>query len=368
MLRTVEDNLNRLYYGDNLDVLPRLENKSVDLIYLDPPFKSAKQYNVIFKKYGEPSSAQIHAFDDTWSWSLESEASLRSLTDAHVPPQVKAFIGAMFQVLGKNDMMAYLVMMAPRLIELRRVLKFTGSIYLHCDPTASHYLKLLMDQIFGVDNFLNEVVWCYGLGGSSNRYWPRKHDVLLWYSRKVGDQYFVADQIPATSNRMRGMNKKALDYWCIPTINNKARERLGYPTQKPLALLERVVRSSCPEGGVVLDPFCGCGTAVDAAQSLRRRWIGIDIAYIAVDLICNRLAGRYGKEILSTFKVEGVPQDMEGVCALARQNKIDFERWAVSLVCGQPTQAVTECPSLVTTEGRSTRTRVPLTRDPYATA
>ena len=331
---------NTLYYGDNIDVLPRIATGSVDLIYLDPPFKSDRQYNAIFHTLtGDPSPAQIHAFDDTWTWGTEAEASYASIVGGSVPPEVVVFVRAMSSVLGKSDMMAYLVMMAPRLVEMQRVLKDTGSIYLHCDPTASHYLKLLMDVVFGHENFLNNVVWLYGLGGSSRRYWPRKHDDLLWYSREHDKQFFVADMVPATSNRMKGQLKKALDYWDIPSINNMSHERLGYPTQKPIELLERVVRSSCPEDGVVLDPFCGCGTALDAAQFLGRQWIGIDITYIAIDLIRNRLTGRYGKDIRDTFTVDGIPRDIEGADALAHKNKIDFERWAVSLVKGQPTKA-----------------------------
>lgn len=341
-LRDIRSRPNTLYYGDNLDVLRQhIEDKSVDLVYLDPPFKSDARYNVLFRTtQGSPSPAQIHAFDDTWSWTVESEETYQELLrNRATPSSVQVFVNAMFQVLGKSDMMAYLVMMAPRLVELRRVLKDTGSIYLHCDPTTDHYLKLLMDQVFGVANFLNEVVWCYGLGGSSPRYWPRKHDTLLWYSRSENKHFFTPDLVPATSNRMKGDLKKAPDFWDIPTINNMAHERLGYPTQKPLALLERVVRSSSPPDGIVLDPFCGCGTAVDAAQGLGRRWIGIDIAYIAVDLIRNRLIGRYGREILTQFRMLGIPQDIDGARALAISNKIDFERWAVSLVNGQPTPA-----------------------------
>jgi site-specific DNA-methyltransferase (adenine-specific) len=331
---------NVLYYGDNLDVLHRyVKDESVDLVYLDPPFNSNASYNVLFKTHsGEQASAQIHAFDDTWEWSHQADNTYSELTTGATPVHVAKFMVAMMAVLGRTDLMAYLVMMTPRLIELRRVLKPTGSIYLHCDPTASHYLKMLMDAVFGADNFLNEVIWCYGLGGSSARYWPRKHDDILWYSQQPDGQYFVADMIPATSNRMAGELKKALDYWEIPTINNMAKERLGYPTQKPLALLERIVRSSCPEGGIVLDPFCGCGTTIDAAQELKRGWIGIDITYIAIDLIIKRLRHRYGPDIRSTFTTNGIPEDIQGAEALFARNPFDFERWAISLVGGEPNQ------------------------------
>ena len=364
-------NYNTLFYGDNLEVLPRIASDSVDLIYLDPPFKSDAQYNVLFRTLkGDPSSAQIHAFDDTWSWGVEAEAALASIEAGSVPPEVAVFIHAMFSVLKKSDMMAYLVMMAPRLVEMRRVLRSTGSIYLHCDPTASHYLKLLMDAVFGVKFFQNEIIWQYSIGGRSRRYFPRKHDVIFFYTKSsdyvfndkdvrvpmdAGTKSFGGrleeDEDGRKYRLVWGTGRKKLykyyldegklpeDVWPIQSIQSQDAERLGYPTQKPLALLDRIVRASSPPGGVVLDPFCGCGTAVDAAQQLGRQWIGIDVAYIAIDLIRNRLVGRYGPDILSTFHTDGIPQDVEGAYALADANKIDFERWAVSMVHGQPTKA-----------------------------
>jgi site-specific DNA-methyltransferase (adenine-specific) len=255
----------------------------------------------------------------------------------------------MLAILGKSDMMAYLVMMAPRLTEMRRVLKETGTIYLHCDPTASHYLKLLMDTVFGGANYQNEVIWSYRTGGVSKKRWARKHDVLLFYSRS-GPFYFKAmqerqyyDKPFFTSQQDENGRFYAdvylRDVWDIPAVINVSKERLGYPTQKPIALLERIIEASCPDGGVVLDPFCGCGTAVDAAQELGRQWIGIDITYIAIDLIRNRLVGRYGAAIQSSFRTDGIPQDVESADDLAHRNKLDFERWAVSLVKGQPTKA-----------------------------
>ncbi len=329
---------NELYYGDNLEVLPqRVGDETVDLIYLDPPFNSKRSYNVLFKrKSGEEPPAQIQAFDDTWTWDQGSQAAYQELVGGSAPVRVADTIEAMRRMLGENDVLAYLVMMTPRLLELHRVLKPTGSVYLHCDPTASHYLKLMMDSVFGPENFLNEVVWLYGLGGSSSRYWPRKHDTIFWYSKMPNGHYFKADQIPATSHRMEGQLKKAPDYWAIPTINNKAKERLGYPTQKPLELLKRIVRSSSRPGELVLDPFCGCGTTVDAAQQLGRRWIGIDITYLAVDLIDKRLRHSYGDSVASTYEIHGIPRDLEGAHALFARSPLDFERWSVSLVGGQP--------------------------------
>jgi DNA modification methylase len=363
---------NTLFYGDNLDVLPRIASESVDLIYLDPPFKSDRQYNVLFRTVkGDPASAQIHAFDDTWSWSIEAETTYQTFTAAPATSsELVTFLRAMFQVLGKSDMMAYLVMMAPRLVEMKRVLKQSGSIYLHCDPTSSHYLKLLMDSVFGVGHFQNEIIWQYSVGGRGKKHFARKHDVIFFYSKT--DEFIFNEKdvrIPMDAGTKSfggrleededgrkyrlvwGTGRKKLykyyldegklpeDVWPIQSIQSQDAERLGYPTQKPLALLDRIIKASSPPGGVVLDPFCGCGTAVDAAQALDRKWVGIDIAYIAIDLIRNRLIGRYGKDVRSTFGLDGIPQDNEGADALANSNKIDFERWAVSMVNGQPTKA-----------------------------
>jgi site-specific DNA-methyltransferase (adenine-specific) len=242
--------------------------------------------------------------------------------------------------IGKNSLSAYLVEMAVRLVELRRVLKDTGSLYLHCDPTASHYLKIILDAIFGVENFLNEVIWMYGLGGSSSRYWPRKHDVILWYSKTPDGQYFEADMIPAKSNAMKGLLKKAPDYWDIPSLNNMAAERLGYPTQKPLALLERIIRSSCPPDGIVLDPFCGCGTAVAAAQVLGRKWIGIDITYLAIAVMKKRLLDHFPE--LGRIRVVGAPTEMSGLRKLAADDvngRYQVQWWALDQLGATPRDA-----------------------------
>ena len=340
---------NTLFYGDNLDVLPRVDPSSVDLIYLDPPFNSNATYNVLFKSLkGDPASAQIHAFGDAWKWSIEAESTYESFTSGFSPTPVVVFLRAMFQVLGKSDMMAYLVMMAPRLVEIRRVLKPSGLMYLHCDPTAGHYLKLLADSVFGPDNLRNEIIWYYNSGARKKSDFGKRHDLIFRYSKS--DDYYFDDNavrepyspdinIPKSKAHYYDPRGKVMDdVWRIPIIpQNDKKERLGYPTQKPIALLKRIIESSCPADGVVLDPFCGCGTAVDAAQELNRQWIGIDITYIAVDLIINRLKGRYGTD--AQFQVDGIPQDVEGANALSDRNKIDFERWAVSLVHGQPTKA-----------------------------
>ena len=248
-------------------------------------------------------------------------------------------------------MLAYLVMMAPRLVEMRRVMKPTASIYLHCDPTASHYLKLLMDSVFSPGHFQNEVIWSYRTGGASKKRWARKHDVLLFYS-KESDWQFTPQMERSYMMHKYGFKKSDFqidpetgqqysmvlgrDVWDIPSLGSDTAERLGYPTQKPLALLDRIIKASCPEDGIVLDPFCGCGTAVDAAQQLERRWIGIDITYIAIDLIIKRLRHRYGDNVQGTFATNGIPKDVESSDALFERNPFDFERWAVSMVNGQP--------------------------------
>jgi DNA modification methylase len=241
---------NRLIWGDNLHVMRQLPSESIDLIYIDPPFFSGRQYNIIFGDQNE-----VRSFTDIW----------------------------------EGGMPGYLIWLNARLYEMKRLLKKTGSIYVHCDWHASHYIKVEMDKIFGYENFLNEVVWCYGLGGSSNRYWPRKHDVILWYSKVKDGHFFEPDLVPATSIRMAGQLKKAPDYWDIPTINNMAKERIGYPTQKPEALLERIIKCSCPPGGVVADFFCGGGTTPAVAQRLGRRWIACDQSRVAVAVTADRL-------------------------------------------------------------------------------
>ncbi len=277
--------MGELYCGDNLDILQRVHGiaGTVDLIYLDPPFLSDRDYNIVVD--GKPEVA----FRDKWEWNQDAEKNLRALTLGQDDPLARCIEG-LHGFLPKRGHLAYLVSMARLLGELRKKLKPSGSIYLHCDPSASHYLKIIMDAIFGRECFLNEVIWMYGLGGSSPRYWPRKHDVLLWYSSTENGHYFEADRVPATSSKMKGQDKKAPDYWDIPSLNNMAKERNGYPTQKPEALLERIIRSSCPEGGLVLDPCCGSGTTLAVAERLGRKWVGIDMSAIATAMTLKRLA------------------------------------------------------------------------------
>ncbi len=281
--------LNTLYHGDNLDIIrSNIDDESVDLIYLDPPFMSDRNYSTLFEENdGVKSHAQIKVFEDTWHWDQAAVEAYQEIVKS--ADSVSKAVVAFKVLIGEGDMLAYLSMMALRLVELKRVLKATGSIYLHCNSVASHYLKLLMDTIFGRENFLNQIVWCYGLGGSTPRRWSRKHDDILWYSKQLNQYHFEPVMIPATSQRMKGQLKKAPDYWLIPTLNNMANERLGYPTQKPEELLERIIISSSREGGVVLDPFCGSGTTIAVAQKLNRNWIGIDMNKMGIDLTRKRL-------------------------------------------------------------------------------
>lgn len=411
---------NRLYYGDNLDILRRhIQDASVDLVYLDPPFNSNRSYNVLFKhKGGEESKAQIEAFDDTWVWSQESEEQYDYIVNGGAPLQVADAMVAMRRLLGENDVFAYLVMMTVRLVELHRVLKPSGLMYLHCDPTASHYLKIVLDTIFGPTNFRNEIVWERSLAkGLMTRRLPTNHDVIFGYGKsedavldedslftrydpanldeKTRAKYSLQDhdgryyQLTSlinpnpdrpnltyellgvtrvwrwTKERMQEAYNQGLivqtapgrvprlkryldeqrgrplgDVWTdIPPINARAAERLGYPTQKPLSLIERIISiGSSRSTDVVLDPFCGCGTTIDAAQKIGRRWIGIDITYLAVDLIEKRLRSTYGENVVDSFTVVGIPRDVEAARALFARSPFEFERWAVSLVDGQPNE------------------------------
>ena len=403
---------NTLYYGDNLEIMRQyVPDESVDLVYLDPPFNSNATYNVLFKeRTGEESPAQIKAFTDTWEWTRESERTFEQeiIGNPAASPKVKEMIGAFLNFIGRNAMMAYLVMMTPRLIELHRVLKPTGSIYLHCDPTAGHYLKLLMDTMFGVKNFRNEIVWkrsdAKGDTGQGAKPFARVNDIILFYNKTIDSvfnaQYgtldpgyvdrfyrytdpdgrrYKLDNMLGPGGAAKGnpqyevmgvtrywryskkrmqhlidegrviqtnpgtvpMYKRYLDEslgtpittnWSdISFVRGWSKERLGYPTQKPLALLERILEASSNEGDVVLDPFCGCGTAVAAAQKLNRQWIGIDITHLAVALMKNRLKTGFGLVSGKEYKVVGEPVDVGSARALAEQDRFQFQYWAMSL-------------------------------------
>jgi DNA modification methylase len=415
-VKWVEGMMNRLYYGDNLDILRNHEYfpaESVDLIYLDPPFNSKRDYNALFKdESGRYSDAQITAFEDTWHWGEQAAKAYRELvTDA--PVKVSKVIGALHEVIGENQMMAYLVMMAIRLVELHRVLKPTGSLYLHCDPTASHYLKMVLDSIFGADRFLSEIIWKRTSAHSSAKRPGPIHDVILLYTKTdkyiwnqqytpydeeyVGSFYRYTDangrkyrlsditgsgiRHGETGQVWRGVDVSAKGrHWMYPPkeldkldaegriyfppkgnmpsykryldempgvpiqdiwddikpVGAQAKERTGYPTQKPLALLERIIAASSNPGDVVLDPFCGCGTAVTAAHKLGRRWLGIDITHLSITVQKLQLEQQLGIKAGVDYRVVGEPRDVGGARALAEQNRHQFEWWALSLVGARP--------------------------------
>jgi len=404
----------KLFYGDNLDILRNsIADESVDLVYLDPPFNSNASYNVLFKAPdGHESHAQMEAFDDTWHWTDVAERAFDDVMQSGNTDAAE-MLRAMRSFLKENDMMAYLAMMAVRLIELHRVLKKTGSLYLHCDPTAGHYLKILLDAVFGPRCFVNEISWRRTTAKADYQqgavHFPRVRDVIFRYARNAKhdvtfnqtfseyDQAYIAskyrhrdengrlyrlDNLTGPGGASKGnafyevmgvkrywryskermedlitqgriiqtnpgtvpQYKRYLDEMPgVPTsddwddirpINSQAQERLGYPTQKPLALLERIINASSNEGDVVLDPFCGCGTTVHAAQKLNREWIGIDVTHLAISLIQKRLRDAFGPSI--AIEVNGVPKDAGGAEALAEADKYQFQWWAVSLVDAIP--------------------------------
>jgi len=348
----VADNI--LYYGDNLKILREyIKDESVDLIYLDPPFNSKANYNILYKEpTGESSRAQITAFEDTWHWGVDATITFQEIIDT-APPNVVEMMLAFRKFIGTNDVMAYLTMMCIRLIELRRVLKNTGTIYLHCDPTASHYLKILMDTIFGKSNFINEIIWAYRGGGTPKKDFGRRHDVILRYS-KTEDYLFYPDKVRIpyqaeglgrTDDAMWGkhkgtdkvykphpLGKVPEDWWLMNIINANDPERLGYPTQKPEALLERIIKASCPENGLILDPFCGCGTSIAVGQRLKRHWIGIDVTHLAINLIKLRMNDMFNIKPKIDYTVIGEPEDLDGAIELASQNRYQFQWWSVSLI------------------------------------
>lgn len=359
--------MNQLHFGDNLDVLrnPKLmKDESVDLIYLDPPFNSKANYSVFF---GDPSAgeseAQAEAFKDTWTWGPVSKCAFDDVCE--YGGDLATLITAFREWMGTSGLLAYLSMMGVRLIELHRVLKPTGSLFLHCDPNASAYLKLMLDAIFGRENFRNEVIWDYSFRLMDlPRFFNRKHDDILFYAKSPAAYFKMPktewtreDLIRSRKQKIhtdpeglewiwmpggRGHSKNKLrrvdeiisggkaisDVWPIPIISSSSRERVGYPTQKPLALLHRIIEAASREGEVVFDPFCGCGTTVEAAESLGRGWIGIDISHYAVTVIETRLLKLKRSRPTAPYEVHGRPVDMEGARELARRDKYQFQWWA----------------------------------------
>lgn len=423
-------NRNTLFYGDNLDILREyIDADSVDLIYLDPPFNSNRNYNVLFKdESGHEADAQITAFEDTWHWNHKTEATYNELV-TQGDARVSALVNALRQSIGTNQMMAYLTMMAARLVELHRVLKPTGSLYLHCDPSASHYLKIILDSIFGGENFRNEIVWKRTFAHGSAKKFAPLHDVIFYYSRTekylwtdnrleldpdyikkrftfvdettgktfqpisltgsgirhgesgqswrgvnptdVGRHWAlpgtILEQIGVTTGtvqeRLDALENAGRVYWPqkeggtprlkwfaednrgaaisdiwgdISPISAQAAERLGYPTQKPLALLERIINASSNKGDIVLDPFCGCGTTIAAAQKLNRRWIGIDITHLSIALMKYRLKDMFDLVEKRDYDVRGEPEDLPSAKQLAHDDRYQFQWWALSLIQARP--------------------------------
>jgi DNA modification methylase len=404
---------NTLFYGDNLDILrDYFIDECIDIIYLDPPFNSSRNYNVLFKdEQGLDSEAQITAFEDTWHWTITAEHMYHYLITRGAD-HVASMIAALRTCIGTNQMMAYLVMMTSRLVELHRVLKPTGSLYLHCDPTASHYLKIILDTIFGPQNFRTEIVWKRSSAHSDTKQGRKLHghihDIILYYTKSeewtwnplytgydpeyiesfyrhieenTGRRYRLSDLTAAkpggdTSYEWKGVKPYKGRYWAyskenmerfeqegrlyysktgmpaykryldempgvplqdvwtdIRPIGASAAERLGYPTQKPEELLERIILSSSNPGDVILDPFCGCGTAIAAAQKLDRKWIGIDITHLSIALQKYRLEAMFPG---IKFKVIGEPEDLGAAQHLAQNDRYQFQWWALSLIRAKP--------------------------------
>ena len=404
---------NTLYYGDNLRIMhANIEDESVDLIYLDPPFNSRAEYNVLYKdELGEAPPAQKKAFTDFWHWP-EAEEEYEEL-QLNAPERIRKLITGLYEIVGPTPMMAYNVMMTSRLIELQKKLRNTGSIYLHCDTTAGHYLRMIMEAIFGAENFRNAITWQRFHFHANAKRWGRIHDELLYYSKspiaakrfnpqrkpykesylkshfKKNDKgryytysdasapgigpprYFFGKLVEPPKNARWRWSQSKIDELCrkgviilteqgrprvkrfldkmpghiigdvwtdIPLINSMAKERLGYATQKPLALLERIIKASSNEGDVVFDPFCGCGTTIEAAEKLDRKWIGIDITYHAINLITKRLNDAFGGEC--EYNIIGLPEDYPSAQALAKQDSYEFQWWALSLVGARPAGGV----------------------------
>ncbi|MFH0910961.1 MAG: DNA methyltransferase [Planctomycetota bacterium] len=354
---------NKLYYGDNLDILRRyVQDETVDLVYLDPPFNSNQSYNVLFAEHdGAGSSAQIKAFEDTWRWDEAAAAAYQYVVE-YGPERVSLVMLSFRNFLGDTDMTAYLAMMAQRLIELHRVLKPTGSLYLHCDPTASHYLKVLMDAVFEPGCFRNEIIWSYRRWPSPSKRFQQMHDAIFFYTKSSdGPGTFNVEYEPNSPSyvkRFKGKTQmldpktktrkitldaesKGLprrDVWDISIIAGFKKERLGYPTQKPEALLERIISASSSEGDLVLDPFCGCGTTVAVAERLKRRWIGIDITHLAITLMKNRLRDAFGEAVRDSYDVIGEPVSLPDAAALAESDPYQFQWWALGLVGARPAE------------------------------
>lgn len=366
--------LNQLLYGDNLEVMRKMKSESIDLIYLDPPFNSNRSYNFLYSQAtGKPLPEEAEAFCDAWTLDIAKEEKIESMASDMLERGINEDFVSFWQnwilALRRSNakLLAYMVFMTERIVEMRRLLKPTGSIYLHCDPTASHYIKVVMDGIFGYENFRNEIVWCYRKWAVANKQFSRNHDTIFLYSKTDKNYFQIQYQERAKSTLKRFGNKKIVsafdesgrrvpsqtleeesrgvkmaDWWDLPIIAPSSKERLGYPTQKPIALLERIIKASCPENGVILDPFCGCGTTVISAQNNKRKWIGIDICMLAVNSVEARLQQLFpllqkGKD----YRLDGLPTTVEQAIELARssnttknEGRYQFQYWAIEKVGG----------------------------------
>lgn len=353
---------NALYYGDNLEVLRRkIRDNTIDLCYIDPPFNSKRNYNQIYNNIGGEDRAQAQAFIDTWIYddlAIAGHAEIIDNAEGRFQPQLVELIKGMSAVLGNGSLLAYLISMSLRITEIRRVLKPTGSFYLHCDPTASHYLKIVLDAIFvsAGGDFKNEIVWHYLKWSVEQPQYVSNHDTIFFYVKsaapnRVFNTHYM-ERSPATKRRFG--NAKIVsshdasgqrlpsqtagesdgvaldDVWDIsrvPPIKQL------YPTEKPPTLLDRIIRSSTNEGGIVLDAYCGCGTTIVVAEQLKRKWIGIDITYLSISLILRRLESTYGATILDGITTDGIPRDMASANALANKKddrlRKEFEKWAL---------------------------------------
>jgi len=396
--------MNRLYFGDNLAVLREsIASETVDLIYLDPPFNSNADYNILYgTKRGGPSQAQTHAFEDTWKWGIDAKRAIDETAARHL--EAGSLLDSFQKIFPESNMMAYLAMMAVRLVELHRVLKSTGSLYLHCDSTASHYLKVLLDAIFGPKSFRNEIIWeRFGSHNDPKRF-GRVTDTILFYSKSdvfkfnpvrvaysdahlskrfrysdpdgrkfwpntmlapggrgpryewnghtrnwrftkenmeqleaKGEIYYSAKGMPYRKNYLDALKGQPVqNLWTDIKMTKSGAEKLPYPTQKPLALLERIILASSDKGNMVLDPFCGCGTAIEAAEKNGRNWIGIDITYLAIHVIESRLVKAFGTKIKDAYELIGRPKDADDARALAARDWLEFQKWAVMQLGGLP--------------------------------
>ena len=429
--------MNHLYYGDNLKIMQqRMPKEYVDLIYLDPPFNSKKNYNLMYRTMtGKPVPEQADAFCDTWEMDPEKEELARTMPVLMREYGIEDYYVEFWRLWMKAlkdtqpHLLAYLIYMVQRLLHMRVILKSTGSIYLHCDPTASHYIKVMMDAIFHHSNFRNEIIWKRtSAHGSAKRFGP-VHDVILFYTKsdrytwnrvsqpydetyidafyrhkdqggrfRLGDltgagvrsgesgqpwkgvdptdsgRHWAVPAVPGLSpaeingmtvqERLDALQQRGLIYWppkgSIPQfrryldpkkgvavqdvitdinpLSPHAEERLGYPTQKPITLLDRIIRASSNEGQVVFDPFCGCGTTIYAAEKNKRQWIGCDIAILSVRLVTDTLTTKYRLVEGVHFEVDGIPESVEEAEALFKRDPHQFQHWIVERVHGFPTQ------------------------------